>query len=241
MQDAEEFEQEAKRLAARFEGVNKAKFAREHGIPGGASMVSQHIHGHRTIGLDAATAYARGFGVGLEEISRRLAAQVAKASHLHRTVPDAMVVRAEEPAPGYGYIRLPVLAEAAAGAGRVSPEYGEILSQVDVLESWARRSFGGNPSTLKLLTVRGHSMTGVVEDGDVLFIRPGSTFDDNGLYVYSVGDLLRVKRLTVRELDGQLLIESTDGSAPQVGSLADIGTRLHIHGKVVGAWGFKRT
>lgn len=72
-------EQEAENLAKRFKGVNQAAFAREFDIPGGASMVSQHIKGRRPINMDSALAYMRGFGVTLADISPRLAAQMGKA------------------------------------------------------------------------------------------------------------------------------------------------------------------
>jgi len=73
---------------------NKAQFAREYGVPGGASMLSQHQSGHRPIGLDAAMAYARGLGVPLSEISPRLANRVAKLPNYNNStsvlpVPDA--------------------------------------------------------------------------------------------------------------------------------------------------------
>lgn len=79
-------EEEAARLHARFETVSQAKFARENKVPGGASMVSQHIKGRRPINLEAAKAYARGFKCSLEEISPRLAEDVKQASAL--TSPD---------------------------------------------------------------------------------------------------------------------------------------------------------
>lgn len=63
-----------KRLLANVD--NKAKFAKEHGIPGGASMLSQQQSGHRPIGLEAGLAYAKGLGVTLAEISPRLAKMV---------------------------------------------------------------------------------------------------------------------------------------------------------------------
>lgn len=75
-------EQEAEKLAERFKTLNKAAFAREHQVPGGASMLNQHTKGHRPIGLEAAIAYARGFKVPLEEISPRLALQVRQALEL---------------------------------------------------------------------------------------------------------------------------------------------------------------
>lgn len=73
-------EEEAAKLKARFEGVNRAAFAREYGIKGGQASVYQHINGIRPISLDAAKAYAQGFKVSLAEISPRLAKEVADAS-----------------------------------------------------------------------------------------------------------------------------------------------------------------
>lgn len=73
-------EEEAERLAKRFEGVNQAEFARRYDVPGGASMLSQQIKGRRPINMSSALAYMRGFGVTLEEISPRLARQLALAA-----------------------------------------------------------------------------------------------------------------------------------------------------------------
>ena len=77
-------EEEAKRLHSRFDalkaqGVGQAEFARLHGIPGGASMVNQHIKGRRPMSLEAATAYARGFQCSIAHISPRLAQEVQAA------------------------------------------------------------------------------------------------------------------------------------------------------------------
>lgn len=38
-------EEEAEHLASRFQGVNRAKFARTYDVPGGQVMVYQHITG----------------------------------------------------------------------------------------------------------------------------------------------------------------------------------------------------
>ncbi len=74
-------EEEADRLRRRFAdlkatGVGQAQFARDYSVPGGASMVSQHLSGHRPISLEAAAAYARGFRCALSEISQRLSVEV---------------------------------------------------------------------------------------------------------------------------------------------------------------------
>ena len=73
-------EEEAEQLRGRFVGINKKDFAQKYKVPGGASMLSQHLSGHRPMSLAAATAYARGFGVPLGEISPRLAREVAEAT-----------------------------------------------------------------------------------------------------------------------------------------------------------------
>jgi len=75
-------EQEAKNLSHLFEGVsNKAAFAREFKVPGGASMLSQHCSGHRPMSLEAAIAYAKGFKCSIAQISPRLAVEVHEASN----------------------------------------------------------------------------------------------------------------------------------------------------------------
>lgn len=75
-------EEEAAKLRARFQGVNRAAFARDHQLKGGQAMIYQHITGRRPMSLDAATAYAKGFDCPLDQISPRLALEVGKASSL---------------------------------------------------------------------------------------------------------------------------------------------------------------
>lgn len=62
----------------RDKGIGRAKFARDNSIKGGDAMVYQHITGIRPMSLEAGLAYARGFGVPLEEISQRLAEESKK-------------------------------------------------------------------------------------------------------------------------------------------------------------------
>jgi len=144
----------------------------------------------------------------------------------------------DEPQPGY--TRLPVLAQASAGPGRLAVSDPELVQHVDVLESWVRQHLRANPERLKVLTARGHSMTGVVDDGDLMFVELCEEFEVDGIYVLSVEGLVRVKRLRLRVLDKMLSIESTDGSQPELASLADVGTRILIHGRVLASWTLKR-
>lgn len=69
-------EEEAAHLRERFEGVNKAKFARDHAVPGAGAMIHQHMKGLRPISLECAIAYAKGFGVELAEEDFRQAEEL---------------------------------------------------------------------------------------------------------------------------------------------------------------------
>ncbi len=83
-------EEEASALRARFDGVNRAAFARDHQVKGGQAMIYQHITGRRPLNLEAAMAYAEGFGCSLADISPRLAAEAQKAAALaSESVPAA--------------------------------------------------------------------------------------------------------------------------------------------------------
>lgn len=77
---------EAAALTERFNAIAgrmpKSVFAQRYGVPGGASMLSQHLSGNRPMSLEAAMAYARGFSVPLGDISQRLADQVRAAADL---------------------------------------------------------------------------------------------------------------------------------------------------------------
>jgi hypothetical protein len=81
MDEAENLRQ----LLARCGVKNKSKFAADVGFPGGPSMISQHLSGHRPISMDAAIAYAVHLGVSLDEVSPTVAEEVRAAAGLLRT------------------------------------------------------------------------------------------------------------------------------------------------------------
>lgn len=83
-------------------GVTKAVFAKRHKIPGGASMISQHLSGHRPISLDQAIAYAsglnkEGIACSIRDISQRLHEGLDRARYL-----EADTITAYGAAEGYG-------------------------------------------------------------------------------------------------------------------------------------------
>lgn len=82
-------------------------------------------------------------------------------------------------------------------------------------------------------------MTGAIEDGDIMFVEPTTEFTDDGIYILTLDDLVRVKRLSISMATGHVLIESNDGRKAEELPLREIGDRLHIQGRVLGAWSLR--
>ncbi|WP_180987894.1 S24 family peptidase [Alicycliphilus denitrificans] len=239
----DEHREEARALRAIWEQAKPAsqkEFGREFGI-GGQAAVSAFLAGKSALSLKAATGFATGLACRIEDFSPRLAASASQVAEVtgaqgeESARPPATEMR--EPKVPAGYVRLPVLAEAAAGAGRAP--LPEVVKYVDVLESFIRQRFNRNPHSLKVLTARGNSMTGDIEDGDVMFVQPTNEFTDDGIYVLTLDDLIRVKRLSVSLISGHVVIESNDGRKPEELPLREVPHRLHIQGRVIGAWSLR--
>lgn len=153
-------EEVARRLAERFKGVNQAKFARDHGLKGGASMLSQHINGRRPLNLEAANVYAKGFGVTLEEISPKIAESVRsslpvlpKASSIQE-IPIAnalpVVLDALAKAPARAELRtlLPLLIDSDAQAYRQRLAELLVASKKQPMPSVETKDFAGKPENM---------------------------------------------------------------------------------------------
>jgi phage repressor protein C with HTH and peptisase S24 domain len=202
-------EEELERLAQRFVGVNQARFAREHGVPGGASMVNQHIHGRRPLSLEAAAAYARGFGVPLEEISPRLAIVAKNAASTVIATGRPVRVLHDEEDPGDEYVRIPEHEVSfSAGPGRTAliNELADSTPATYRLD-WFQR-MGINPNAAKRFKVHGDSMAPLLCDGDSVLVNLQEVNIINGkVYAIRYGDELRIKRV-YRRLDGTLTLRS---------------------------------
>ena len=73
---------EARALRELMAGRQKRAFAQQHKLPGGESMLSQHMHERRPVSMEAAVIYAEAFGVTLDRISPTWAALARRASAL---------------------------------------------------------------------------------------------------------------------------------------------------------------
>ncbi len=130
--------------------------------------------------------------------------------------------------------------EAAAGDGREMTEFPEVVQRVNVLESWARTALGGDLSHIKLISARGTSMQGTIENGDVLFVDSSiHAFDGDGIYVIARGSDVLVKRL--QKLHGDILAIISDNRAYKSEELTgEEASSVTICGRVLAAWSLKK-
>jgi phage repressor protein C with HTH and peptisase S24 domain len=224
-------EQEGARLKELLGSRSKAKFAKEAKIPGGASMLSQHLSGHRPISLAAATAYALGLGVRVEDFSPRLARAIADAT---RTTVSMTPVTA----PGAPEVRVPLLANSGSmGMGSDLQHDDVLVGHIALSELWVmRRLRPTNASALRFIHAYGDSMSPTFEDGDILLVDTGmrdpKTVD--GVYVMAANDRVYIKRVRQR-MDGAMEI-SSDNITVKTVDVLNGDHAIEILGRVVWCW-----
>jgi len=245
-------QEEADRLRARFEGVNRAAFAREHNIKGGQAMIYQHITGRRPIALDAALAYAAAFGCSLQDISPRLASELQKAAKLSPTPSEASGNPYEvgEPQATYGTpaaddVSIPITnASASMGFGRLQADFDQVVDLMRVTRHWVHTRLPAitGIENLAILTAYGDSMEPTFADGDLMLVDRGvREIKLDAIYVLARSDELFVKRVRRRLEDGALMIQS-DNQLYGPPERVENGARaeLQVLGRVVWAWRGKK-
>lgn len=126
--------------------------------------------------------------------------------------------------------------EFSCGGGRMNSEYPEIIQSIEIDPEYAKRMFGGRPAaSLKITTAVGDSMKGSVEPGELVVLDVTvSRFVSDGIYAFSYGDSVHIKRL--QKLKDRLIVISEN----QAYEKWEIGTeeeeQFHIQGFVVGKW-----
>ncbi|HDH1775056.1 TPA: helix-turn-helix transcriptional regulator [Klebsiella quasipneumoniae subsp. similipneumoniae] len=124
----------------------------------------------------------------------------------------------------------------SAGPGIVNQEFVEILHSVEYAPAEARHMFDGRKAeNIRIINVRGDSMSGTIEPGDLLFVDISvKSFDGDGIYAFLYDDTAHVKRL--QKMKDKLLVISDNKSYAAWDPIEkDEMNRVFVFGKVIGS------
>jgi len=149
----------------------------------------------------------------------------------------ALIEPANHRLPGDDIFRVDVLdVSVSAGPGVTSKEFIEVLRSVEYRLEEAARMFGNRSAEqMRIINVRGDSMSGTIEPGDLLFVDISVTgFDGDGIYAFLYDDTSHVKRLQKMK-DKLLVISDNKTYAPWEPIEREEMNRVVIFGKVIGS------
>lgn len=124
----------------------------------------------------------------------------------------------------------------SCGGGIMNNEYPDIIQSIEIDPEYAKRMFGGRPSSsLKLTTSVGDSMLGTIEPGELVVIDVTvKTFMSDGIYAFTYCDGSHIKRLQM--LRDRIVIISDNQKYERWEIDSDNEDSFHIEGFVVGKW-----
>ncbi|GAB1653661.1 helix-turn-helix transcriptional regulator [Mannheimia haemolytica] len=121
--------------------------------------------------------------------------------------------------------------EASAGNGSTG-DLVEVVSKLYYVPDQFNLYFRGmNPESIRVINIRGDSMSPTFASGDMIFVDINiTTFDGDGVYVFTYKNHLYVKRL---QMAGDALIVISDNSTYKEWRITEENfEQLCIHGKV---------
>lgn len=132
------------------------------------------------------------------------------------------------------YISIVVLdIEASAGNGAINGDVVQVIKELRfVPEEYHRRFPGINENTTRIINVKGDSMNPTFQHGDLLFVDISiSTFDGDGIYVFTFDNNLFVKRVQKTGRDFCIISDNEALYKPWLITPKDM-PEMYIHGKV---------
>lgn len=122
---------------------------------------------------------------------------------------------------------------ASAGDGSPSKDVIEVIRSIEYVPEQARVIFGNRPEqSVKLINVRGDSMEGTIEPGDLIFVDVGvCAFDGDGIYVFDFNGDMFVKRL--QKVKNQLYVISDNPRYREWTISEEEMHMLHVAGRVM--------
>lgn len=196
-------EDEGRALAKLMQGVNQADFAKSNELPGGASMLSQHLSGHRPISLVAAGIYARGLGVPISSFSMRLAQDAANLRAAEQSdVGERIEIKR--------IAQLPLVGEVKAGPDGYLEEL-----QYPVGHGEGTVEYPTSDPNAYALRVRGDSMHPRYRAGEFVIVEPSiEPQEGDDVVVLCVNTRKMLKQLNWRRGDEVQLTSINNGYAP---------------------------
>ncbi|QBG07976.1 helix-turn-helix transcriptional regulator [Klebsiella huaxiensis] len=124
----------------------------------------------------------------------------------------------------------------SAGPGVVNSEFIEVLHSVEYSVEDALHMFNGRKQEqIRIINVRGDSMSGTIEPGDLLFVDISvQHFDGDGIYAFIYDDTSHVKRLQKMK-DRLLVISDNKNYAAWDPIDKDEMNRIFVFGKIIGS------
>lgn len=122
---------------------------------------------------------------------------------------------------------------ASAGDGSPSKDIVEVIRSIEYVPDQARVIFGNRPETsVKLINVRGDSMEGTIEPGDLIFVDVAvSAFDGDGIYVFDFNGDMFVKRL--QKVKSEIIVISDNPRYREWSISEEELSMLHVAGRVM--------
>lgn len=123
--------------------------------------------------------------------------------------------------------------EASAGFGIATYDTVELISAIEYTETQYFLMFNNIPAKdIKIINVKGDSMSPTLESGDLLFINVKvQSYEGDGIYVFSYGNHLYVKRLQMTA--DELLIISDNKNYKEWKVTEENEHKFRVHGKVL--------
>lgn len=122
---------------------------------------------------------------------------------------------------------------ASAGNGVSTRDFIEVISSIEYVTEEAKALFGHRPANqVKLINVRGDSMQGTIEPGDLIFVDIAvNFFDGDGIYVFDFAGDLFIKRL--QKIKTSLVVLSDNPLYREWQIASNEMDMLHVCGKVL--------
>ena len=212
--------EDAQRLKSLFDArepkISQAEFGAKFEI-GSQGMVWQYVAARRPLNIKAATAFARGLGVNVEEISATIAAEIAAAaSHtgasvVAHDVPGARLVTDDDSmAPVMVAIRMVPEHLRAGITGFEADHNFEEGGQLHVPRQWLEERDLA-PGVLLAIKVKGDSMVPMLYEGDIAVVNiADKSRVSGGVFALNFKGEAVVKRLKYERREWYLTSENPD-------------------------------